>query len=77
MEEWVGGRVVPGGQRGMRPQGFGYLFLVSRLGEVSPLCAGLGWLQVWIGCLWGTCGGSQDYVIGGGLRIGQISFSRS
>ena len=59
MEEWVGGRVDPGGQRGMRPQGFGYLFLVSRLGEVSPLCAGLGWLQVWIGCLWGHLWGQS------------------
>ena len=35
------------------PTELGYLFLVSRLGEVSPFCAGLGWLQVWLGCLWG------------------------
>ena len=53
------GRVTPGGQRGMRPQGLGYLFLVSRLGEVSPSCAGLGCLQVWLGCLWGHLRGQS------------------
>ena len=40
-------------------QGLGYLFLVSRLGEVSSSCAGLGWLQVWLGCLWGHLRGQS------------------
>ena len=59
MEGWVGGRVFPGGQRGMRPLGFGYLFLGSRLGEVGPLWAGLGWLLVWTGCCWGHLRGQS------------------
>ena len=36
----------------------------------------LGGFRSGLGVVGGTCGGSQDYVIGGGLRVGQVSFSR-